>query len=132
MSAVELEVLSVRERSTAARSSQSGTANDWAGADEGSRNVHIVGCFEIDEACFELREHGLPVMIEPKVLEFILYLARHKTRVVTKRELLDQLWPGTCVVESVLSRCACLARQALANRKLIRTIYGRGYRWVGT
>lgn len=93
--------------------------------------VHAADRIEIDEQRFELRRGGLQVAIEPKVLEFILYLVRHKRRVVSKRELLDELWKETHVVESVLTRCACLARRALGSPALIGTVYGRGYRWMG-
>jgi DNA-binding winged helix-turn-helix (wHTH) protein len=92
--------------------------------------IYMAAEVEIDDEGFELRKNGVPVPIEPKVLEFILYLVRHRTRVVSKRELLDQVWSDTFVAESVLARCACLARQALGRHELIRTVYGRGYRWA--
>jgi DNA-binding winged helix-turn-helix (wHTH) protein len=93
--------------------------------------IYIAGEVEIDEDCFELRRRGVCVPVEPRVLEFILYLVRHRTRLVSKHELLDQLWKEAFVVDSVLARCACLARQALGRHELIRTVYGRGYRWTG-
>jgi DNA-binding winged helix-turn-helix (wHTH) protein len=94
-------------------------------------NVYVTGEIEIDEDRFELRKRGVSVPIEPKVLEFILYLVRHRTRLVPKEELLHQVWKEACVVDSVLTRCACLARQAVGSHALIRTVYGRGYRWTG-
>jgi DNA-binding winged helix-turn-helix (wHTH) protein len=33
------------------------------------------------------------------------------------------------LVESVLTRAACIARKALGDATLIRTVHGRGYRW---
>ena len=95
------------------------------------QKIYIAGEVEIDEDGFELRRNGVSVPVEPKVLEFILYLVRHRTRLVSKDELLDQVWKEAFVVESVLARCACLARQALGRHELIRTVYGRGYRWTG-
>jgi DNA-binding winged helix-turn-helix (wHTH) protein len=93
-------------------------------------NIYVLEDVEIDEGCFELRRNGVVVPVEPRVLEFILYLVRHRPRLVSKHELLDQVWSEALVVDSVLTRCACLARQALGRHELIRTVYGRGYRWT--
>jgi DNA-binding winged helix-turn-helix (wHTH) protein len=93
-------------------------------------NIYVLDDVEIDECSFELRRKGVAVSVEPRVLEFILYLVRHRPRLVPKHELLDQLWSQAFVVDSVLTRCACLARQALGRHELIRTVYGRGYRWA--
>lgn len=90
---------------------------------------YIVGNLEIDEDGFELRRRGIRVTIEPRVLEFILHLIRHRTRLVSKDELLETVWQQSFVVESVVTRCACLARKILGDPSLIRTVYGRGYRW---
>ena len=92
--------------------------------------LYIVGDVEIDEDAFELSRKGSRVSIEPRVLEFILHLIRNRSRLVTKDELILALW-RSFVVDSVVTRCACLARKALGNPSHIRTIYGRGYRWSG-
>lgn len=89
---------------------------------------YIVGDVEIDEEGFELCRKGVRVTVEPRVLEFILHLIRNRARLVTKDELLQALWQSF-VVDSVVTRCACLARKTLGDPTLIRTIYGRGYRW---
>lgn len=91
---------------------------------------YVVGDLEIDEDAFELRHEGSIVAVEPRVLEFVLYLIRNRVRLVTKDELLESLWRGGFVVESVVTRCASLARKALGDPSLIRTVYGRGYRWT--
>ena len=33
------------------------------------------------------------MQVEPRVLELLVYLIRHRERVVSKDELLKQLWP---------------------------------------
>ena len=52
------------------------------------------GDCEIDSGRYELRRAGAPVAIEPKVLDLLLHLVRERDRLVTKRELLDAVWPG--------------------------------------
>ncbi len=92
---------------------------------------YLIGNVRIDENRFELTRNGHTVPIEPRPLELIVYLVRHRARIVSKQELLDEVWQGTCVVDSVIPRCVCLARQALGDPSLIQTVYGRGYRWTG-
>ena len=97
--------------------------------------IHRFGDFELDEALYQLRRGGDVVKIEPKVFDVLVYLVRHRDRVVSKDELLAKLWPGEYVSESVLPRCitgAAEGRSATtaAGRQTIQTVHGRGYRFV--
>jgi DNA-binding winged helix-turn-helix (wHTH) protein len=85
---------------------------------------------EIDSDSFAIHRGGASVEVEPRVLEFLLYLIEHRKRMVPKHELLQQVWRGSVVGDSVLTRCACIARQILGDRCAIRTIHGRGYQWL--
>jgi len=71
---------------------------------------------------------------EPKVFELLSYLMRHHGRVIPKAELLDCLWAGDVVGESVLTRCVSCARKLLSDDpktpRFIRTSHGRGYEFV--
>ena len=49
------------------------------------------GEFELDEDLCELRRRGSRVEVQPKALDLLLYLARNRERVVSKRELLDRV-----------------------------------------
>jgi adenylate cyclase len=91
------------------------------------------GEFELVPERYELRRHGESVSLEPRVLEVLAYLVAHADRVVPKRELLDQLWPGVVVSEAVLTRAIKEVRRALAAppRSWIRTVYGRGFQFAG-
>lgn len=90
---------------------------------------------EIDEQLYQLRRGGQAVKIEPKVFDVLLFLLRNRERVVSKHELLDGLWPGETVSESVLPRCIAAARRAIGDDRtrqaLIQTVHGRGYRFIG-
>jgi hypothetical protein len=56
--------------------------------------------------------------------------------VVTKEELLAQLWPGRIVSEATLTSRVKAARQAIGDRgrqqRLIQTLHGRGYRFIAS
>jgi DNA-binding winged helix-turn-helix (wHTH) protein/tetratricopeptide (TPR) repeat protein len=90
---------------------------------------------ELDEKLYQLRRGGRSVAIEPKVFDVLRHLLVNRDRVVSKIELLDALWPGEAVSESVLPRCIAAARRAIGDDRtrqaLIQTVHGRGYRFVG-
>lgn len=71
---------------------------------------------EIDEDRREVRAGVRAVSPQPKVFELLVYLARHRQRVVPKAELLDAVWPGVVVTEASLQRAISLARTALADK----------------
>jgi DNA-binding winged helix-turn-helix (wHTH) protein/tetratricopeptide (TPR) repeat protein len=92
------------------------------------------GDCEIDRELYQLRRRGRAVKLEPKVFDVLAHLAEHRDRVVTKNELLDALWPGEALSESVLPRAIAAARRAVgdtrAKARVIETVHGRGYRFV--
>ncbi len=94
------------------------------------------GEFELNLDRYELRNSGAAVKAEPRVLEVLDYLIQHRDRVVPKEELLDKLWPDVHVSESALTTAIRDARRALGDSptdpRWIRTVYGRGFRFVGT
>ena len=84
---------------------------------------------------FELRKNGTTVPIEPQVLALLLLLVANRDRLVTKDEMIEHIWLGRIVSESAISSRLKSARKALGDngedQRLIRTIHGRGYRFVG-
>ncbi len=96
--------------------------------------IHCFGECELDDERFELRRGGRPVKLEPKVFDVLLYLLRHPDHVVTKAELLDAVWPGVSVSESVLPKCITALRRAVGDSRarptVIGTVHGRGYRFI--
>ncbi len=91
------------------------------------------GSAEFDEARFELRVAGLPVEVEPRVLALLAYLLRHAGEVVTKEELLREVWAGRITVDKVLPNAINKLRRALgeANAAHLSTQARIGYRIEG-
>ncbi|MEH6469712.1 MAG: winged helix-turn-helix domain-containing protein [Halopseudomonas sp.] len=91
--------------------------------------------WQLDSERYELRQHGQPCKVEPQVFDLLEFLLRHHDRVVSKEELLEQLWGGRVVSDATLSTCIKAARQAIGDdghsQRLIRTSHGRGFRFVG-
>jgi DNA-binding winged helix-turn-helix (wHTH) protein/tetratricopeptide (TPR) repeat protein len=91
--------------------------------------------FELDSELYELRKNGAPTSVEPQVFDVILYLLRHRERVVSKQELFENIWKTRYVTESALTSRIKAARRALDDggreQRLIGTVHGRGYRFLG-
>jgi DNA-binding winged helix-turn-helix (wHTH) protein/pimeloyl-ACP methyl ester carboxylesterase len=89
---------------------------------------------ELDTALFELRRGGQPVPMEPQAFDVLVYLVSHRDRVVPKEELMDAVWGGRFVTETAVTSRIKQARKALGDdghaQRLIRTMHGRGYRFV--
>ncbi|MBN2624170.1 MAG: winged helix-turn-helix domain-containing protein, partial [Acidimicrobiales bacterium] len=68
------------------------------------------------------------------MFDVLAYLMRHRDRVVTKIELLDEVWGDRFVSDSTLTSRIKSVRRAVGDtgrdQRIIRTIHGRGYRFV--
>jgi len=91
--------------------------------------------FELDPGAHVLRTLGTLVRVEPQVFGVLAYLVAHADRVVSKDELLEQVWGDAFVSEATLSSRIMAARKAVgdsgAAQRLIKTVHGRGFRFVG-
>jgi TolB-like protein/Flp pilus assembly protein TadD len=83
----------------------------------------------------ELRRGGALVEIEPQVLDLLQYLIRNRERIVSKDDLIANVWKGRVVSDSTLTSRITSARQAIGDsgdhQRLIRTIARKGVRFVG-
>ena len=74
----------------------------------------------------------VPVEIGTRTFDLLLALLEADGALVTKKELLNRVWPSVVVSEENLKVHVSALRKALgADRDLIRTEFGRGYRFVG-
>ncbi len=91
-------------------------------------------CCEIDTQLFEVRSAGRLKQVEPQVFAVLSYLVQHRNRVVSRAELLQQLWPDSVVSDAALSHCIMAARQAIGDtgkrQCMVKTYHRRGYRIV--
>lgn len=90
------------------------------------------GAAVLDERTLELQVNGAIVAVERKPLEVLLFLLHHAGEVVTKDEILDAVWPGRILSDTVLTKCVQKLREALQdeNQELIKTQHGYGYRLI--
>jgi DNA-binding winged helix-turn-helix (wHTH) protein len=94
----------------------------------------VFGDVELDPDRLELRSKGRRLALEPQAFDVLVYLVRHRDRVVAKEELMDQVWGGRFVSETAVTSRIKQVRRVLGDdgqhQSHIRTHHGRGYRFV--
>jgi TolB-like protein/DNA-binding winged helix-turn-helix (wHTH) protein/Tfp pilus assembly protein PilF len=98
------------------------------------RPVWVFDDFEVDLAAWRLLRGGQPVAIEPKALALLALLVERRGEVVTKTEILDQIWKDAAVTENAMVRVIGQIRSALGDDpkepKYLETVHTRGYRFI--
>jgi DNA-binding winged helix-turn-helix (wHTH) protein len=96
--------------------------------------IYRFDSYRFDTDTQELHEGAEPVHVEPQVLAVLQYLVENRNRVVSKIELLDEVWGDRFVSESALTSRIKSARRVCGDsgrsQHVIRTVHGRGYRFV--
>ncbi|MBL6082579.1 winged helix-turn-helix domain-containing protein [Belnapia sp. T18] len=89
----------------------------------------------LDPARRELRQAGNLVSLEPQVFDLLEFLIRMRDRVVSRDDLMTEVWRGRIVSDATLSSRVNAARVAIgdngAEQRLIRTLPRKGVRFVG-
>ena len=89
------------------------------------------GRFELQPRERRLLVDGAPAALGARAFDLLLAMAARPGQLVTKGELLEEVWPGLVVEEANLSVQVSSLRKVLGG-DLIATIPGRGYRFTGT
>lgn len=93
------------------------------------------GPFQLDLARRRLSRDGVEAPLGERALDVLCALVAAGGDVVPKRELLARVWPGVAVEENNLQVQVYALRRALGEdgdaKGYIRTVSGRGYRFVG-
>jgi TolB-like protein len=88
----------------------------------------------LDTEIYKLKRLGQPVSVEPLAFDLLVYLIEQRGRVVTREELLDNLWKGKVVTDSALGARLKDARKVVQDsgtkQAVIKTIHGRGYQFI--
>jgi predicted ATPase len=90
--------------------------------------------YSFDEANRELRCGAALVKVDPQQLELLALFLRHPGELLSRQQIVDRVWDGRTVGDSVLSVSVAKLRKALGksreDREYIESSYGRGYRFV--
>ena len=97
--------------------------------------IYRFGDISLDVDRQELRRGADLVPVEPKVLDLLQFLISNRERVVSKDDLIANVWQGRIVSESTLTSRITAMRQAIGDsgrdQRLVRTIARKGLRFVG-
>ena len=83
----------------------------------------------------ELTCGGAAVPLQPQVFDLLLYLVAQRARVVSKDDLISEIWSDRIISDSALNSRINAARKAIsddgATQRLIKTSPRKGFRFVG-
>ena len=92
------------------------------------------GPFQLLAARRELLAHGVPVTLGQRAFEILLMLVNRHGQLVTKDELMAEVWPGVVVEENNIQVHVSALRKVLSTagdgERYLLTVAGRGYRFV--
>src|SRR5215203_2667607 len=90
--------------------------------------------FRVDATERILFKENREVALTPKVFDTLLVLLENSSHVLTKKELMQQVWPDSFVEENNLAQNISILRKALGEGKpgehYIQTVPKRGYRFL--
>src|SRR5215471_3193197 len=90
--------------------------------------------FRLELGSEQLWQAEVVLPLRPKSFAVLRYLVEHAGQLVTKDDLLEAVWAGTVVSDSVLKGCIREVRQALSDDvqqpRYIATVHRRGYRFI--
>jgi DNA-binding winged helix-turn-helix (wHTH) protein/TolB-like protein/Tfp pilus assembly protein PilF len=97
--------------------------------------MYKFGIFQLDEEAIRLIKNNKSISMEPQIFNTLLFLIKVRHRVVTKEDLLEEIWHGRPVTDYVITRIIYQLRKILDDEKndvsYIRTVRGKGYQFIG-
>ena len=99
-----------------------------------ARRFYLFDGFRVDVGERLLFKESREVPLTPKVFDTLEVLLENSGHVLTKKELMQQVWPDSFVEENNLAQNISILRKALGESKegeqYIQTVPKRGYRFV--
>ena len=121
-----VEALVARVRAVLRRASRSA----HGGQPDGDEGVLRAGDLELDEARWTVHRAGVPVELSPTEFRLLAYLIRHQGRVLTRAQLLENVWGWDYAGESqIVETYVSYLRRKLdpLGPPMIHTQRGVGY-----
>ncbi len=95
---------------------------------------YLFGNFAVEPATRRLTENGVAVKLSSRAFDLLLALIEQRHRPMTKEELRQRIWPegdiGDNNLTVAVSTLRKTLREPLHQQTTIRTVSGRGYRFV--
>jgi len=106
-----------------------------AGMSPAIHPMYRFGEYEVDTRARTLKRGNTAVILSRRSFDLLLYFVQNSGRVLSKDELLKNIWPDTFVDENSLAKSISVLRKALdespLESNLVVTVPGRGYQFAG-
>src|SRR5882672_10852388 len=90
---------------------------------------HRFGSFELQPDKRRLQKDGVAISLRPRAFDLLVALVDRAGHLVTKDQLLIQVWPKMVVEEAAL-HVQVSALRKIVGRDAITTVSGRGYQFT--
>ena len=95
---------------------------------------YLFNSFTFNTEKFELRADGDLVKLEPQVFLLLKLLIENRDRMISKDEIINEIWGGRIVTDASIASRIKFARAAIDDngsaQHSIRTIHGQGFRFT--
>jgi DNA-binding winged helix-turn-helix (wHTH) protein len=92
------------------------------------------GPFALDAEAYQLRHGANTIPLSPKAIDLLFLFTSRPGALVSKDEMLAELWPDVAVTDNALTQVVSELRQALDDDasapKYVETVPRRGYRFI--
>jgi len=106
-----------------------------AGMSPALHPIFRFGEFEVDTLSRTLKRGNTAVILSRRSFDLLVFFVQNSGKVLSKDELLKNVWPDTFVDENSLAKSISVLRKALdespLESKLVVTVPGRGYQFAG-
>ena len=96
--------------------------------------IYRFGNITLDTESYGLERDGEVLAVEPQVFNLLQFLIENRTRVISKDEVIEQVWEGRIVSDAAITSAINLARRAVEDdgktQAVIKTFPRRGFRFV--
>lgn len=97
---------------------------------ERTNSVYEFGPFRLELREHRLMREGQPIPLTGKAFNTLRALVERHGELVSKQDLMSEIWPETSVEENNLDRNISMVRKALGDQSFIETVPRVGYRFV--
>jgi DNA-binding winged helix-turn-helix (wHTH) protein len=102
--------------------------------DLSSKPIYRFEDVEVDASRCSLKRDGIERRVRQQTFQVLLYLLERRHRLVTKEELIENVWQGMAVTDNALVQCIVDIRRALGddsrNPRFIKTLPKIGYHFI--
>jgi tetratricopeptide (TPR) repeat protein/DNA-binding winged helix-turn-helix (wHTH) protein len=97
--------------------------------------IYRLDDIEVDPSKATLVKAGVEQRLRPKTQAVLYYLLENRGRIVSKDELMDNVWPDTAVTDDALTQCVSDIRKAFGDDsrhpRYLKTIPKQGFLFIG-